>query len=117
MSIFLPQTARRLAAFFSEVCELWDKASDEKRAEFLINPDEPVVLSVPNQEWFDGDYGPYGDGDDDEPERIYFHVESIGGGGDVDEDGEDCGHKGAHIAGMGIDQRVFLFNGRRLSGK
>lgn len=38
---------------------------------------------------------------------------SESGGGDVDENGEDCGHDGAQIGGMEIDGDGFLFNGRR----
>jgi hypothetical protein len=81
----------------------------------MINPDEPIVLSVPNPEWEQGEEGPYGDSDDGEPMHVYFHVESHGGGGDTDEDGNECGHNGASFTGMEIDGRKFLCTGRRLS--
>ena len=91
--------------------------SGERRKE-LINPDEPVVLRVPNLEWNGpGEAGPYGEDDEGEPTHICFHVECIGGGGDTDEDGEACGHDGAQITGQEIDGRGFLCNGRRFSGK
>lgn len=117
MGYWLPQDARRLAEFFTKVCTDWDKASAERRKE-LINPDEPVVLRVPNPEWSGhGEAGPYGEDDEGEPTHICFHVECIGGGGDTDEDGEECGHDGAQITGQEIDGRGFLCNGRRYSGK
>ncbi len=115
MGYWQPQTARRLAEFFSSVCNDWERADDERR-KGMISPDEPVVLRAPNPDWDGpGEAGPYGEDDNGEPTHIYFHVESIGGGGDV-VDGEECGHDGAQITGMEIDGRKFLCNGRRLSG-
>ncbi len=114
MGYWKPQTARRLAEFFSRVCNDWERADDERRKS-LINPDEPVVLRVPNPDWSGpGEAGQYGEDDDGEPTHICFHVESIGGGGDF-VDGEECGHEGAQITGQEIDGRGFLCNGRRLS--
>ena len=112
MGYWIPQNARALAEFFSRICKSWDAATEAERAErHMINPDEPVVLRVPNPDWD----GPYGEDDEGEPTHICFHVECIGGGGDV-EDGEECGHEGAQITGQEIDGREFLCNGRRLSG-
>ena len=116
MGYWKPQTARQLAEFFTRVCNGWDRADDVRRKE-LINPDEPVVLRVPNPDWDGpGEAGPYGEDDYGEPTHICFHVESIGGGGDIDEDDEECGHDGAQITGIKIDGRHFLSNGRRRSG-
>lgn len=114
-NVWEPQTARQLAAFFNEIIERWDEElTDEDRASGdYINPDEPVVMDVPNPEW-DGDPGEYGEDDYGNAKRISFHIMCIGGGGDVDDDGEDCGHNGVELSGMGIDQRSFLCNGRRL---
>lgn len=110
MGLFRPQNSRRLAEFFSNVCHKWDLLTTEEKAsgEF-INPAEPVVLSVPNPEW---EEGPYGEDDGNERE-IHFHVQSHGGGGDMDEDGNECGHDGASISGMEIEQPKYFYNGRR----
>jgi len=117
MGYWRPQSARALAEFSGRICRAWDAATEAERAErHMINPDEPVVLRVPNPEWSGpGEAGPYGEDDEGEPTHICFHVECIGGGGDVD-DGEECGHEGAQITGQEIDGREFLCNGRRLSG-
>lgn len=112
MGLFKPINSRMMAAFFADVCRKWDELTDEQKAsgEF-INPDEPVVLHVPNPEW-DGD--PYDDYEPDNERELFFHVMSVGGGADVDEDGNECGHDGAAIGGMEINQNKYLFNGRRL---
>jgi hypothetical protein len=87
------------------MCRKWDALADEEKASGeWINPDEPLVVSVPSQDTFDN-----------ENDNEYFHIMSHGGGSDVDEDGEDCGHDGAHLECMEIDQSAFLYNGRRLS--
>jgi hypothetical protein len=111
---FQPQTSRDLADFFSSVCKKWKSLSDEQKASGeYINPDEPVVLTVPNPD-FTGPSDDDKEMDDDGNWRtLYFHVESHGGGGDEDEDGTDVGHQGAAIDGMEIDEDNFLFNGRR----
>ena len=114
MSIWRPQDARTLAEYFTKVCELWDKTPKSKRGG-LINPDEPVVLSVPNPEWDGpGEAGPYGEDDEGEPTHVAFHVMCHGGGGDTDDDGTECGHDGIQLTGQEIDGREFLSNGRRL---
>lgn len=113
MGFFQPMNARRLAEFFNDVCRKWDAMTDEEKAsgEF-INPDEPVVLHVPNPEW-EGEEGTYDEDDDGNEREIFFHVQSIGGGDDMDEDGNECGHDGASIGGMEIEQPKFFYNGRR----
>lgn len=118
MSIWRPQTARALAEFSGRICRAWDTATEAERAErHMINPDEPIVLRVPNPDWNGpGEAGPYGEDDEGEPTHVCLHVESIGGGGDF-VDGEECGHDGAQITGMEIDVREFLSNGRRLGLK
>lgn len=112
MSFFRPQTTRDLAQFLNEVIARWEQLSQEDRASGdWINPDEPIVLSVPNLE-FEGK--PNEDEDDyGEPRLLHFHVSSLGGGGDIDEDGDDCGHCGVEIGGMYIGPGFYL-NGRRL---
>ena len=113
MGFFRPQDGRRLAGFFSNMVKKWDALTPEEKASGdYINPDEPVVLSVPNPEWTGGD--DICDEDDYGNERyLYFHVQSHGGGDDMDEDGNECGHDGAAISGMEIEQPAFFYNGRR----
>lgn len=112
--MFRPQTGRELAEFFSAICKKWDDLTPEEKAEGgWINPDEPVVLSVPNPECEEGEDGPYMPDDEGNDWRLYYHVESHGGGADQDEDGNECGHDGAHIGGMEIEQPKYLYNGRR----
>ena len=110
---FQPITARLLAEYLGKIVKDWDKYTNDR--DQRINPDEPIVLMVPNPEW-DGDPGSYCDEEDDagNARYSYFHVESYGGGGDVDSEGADCGHDGLHLSGMEIDQQQFLFTGRRL---
>ena len=106
MGFFIPQVGRSLAEFFSKMTEKWDALTPEEKASGdYINPDEPVVLSVPNPEWSGGD--------DINERQLYFHAQSHGGGDDMDEDGNECGHDGATISGMEIEQPAFLYNGRR----
>ena len=107
---FLPQTGRDLAEFLHRICATWATLTPEDRASGdFINPDEPVVLTVPNPEYDDE----YEEDDLDNDRSLHFHVESHGGGGDMDNDGTECGHHGASICGMEIDQRTYLYNGRR----
>lgn len=105
MSTFQPFTARSIEKHLRRTRELWDAADPEDRTG-MINPDEPVVLSVPNPD-YDEEY------DEESEEYFHFHVMSVGGGGDVDEDGVECGHDGFALSGMNIDESQFLFNGRR----
>ncbi len=107
MGFFKPQTGRTLADFFSNMTAKWDALTPEEKASGdYINPDEPVVIDVPNPDY---------DGDDEsgEDRSLYFHVESHGGGDDMDEDGNECGHEGANISCMEIEQPKFFYNGRR----
>lgn len=114
MGFFRPQTARHLAESLTEICKNWDNMPEKKRKQgCYINPDEPVVLHVPNPEW-EGEEGEWCDDEFGNPRQISFHVESHGGGADVDEDGNECGHDGVAIGGMEIDPDKFLCNGRRL---
>lgn len=114
MGFFKPQNGRSLAKFFSEMCKKWDALTPEERASGeYINPDEPVVLHVPNPEWEEGEDGPYAADDNGNEREIYYHVQSHGGGDDMDESGNECGHDGASIGGMEIEQPKFFYNGRR----
>ena len=111
---FQPQTLRSIQEFVNRTIANWEMTPADEREE-MINPDEPIVLRVPNPEWFEGEDGPYEADDEGNETHLCFHVESHGGGGDTDEDGNDCGHDGASFTGMEIDQNKFLFTGRRLS--
>lgn len=114
MSFFQPQTIRSIQDFVNRTVKTWDSASKaDKASGQLIDPDEPIVLRVPNPDWEEGEEGPYGDADDGEPTHLCYHVESHGGGGDTDEDGNECGHDGGSFTGMEMDARKFLANGRR----
>lgn len=105
MGFFRPQTTRELAKVAAERIKIWESLTDAQRASGdYINPDEPIVLVVPNPEH---------DFDEDEDKYNYFHVMSVGGGGDVDENGDDCGHEGLELVGMEIEQPEFFYNGRR----
>lgn len=98
MGFFRPQDGRSLAEFFSNMVKKWDALTPEEKASGdYINPDEPVVLSVPNPEWSGGD--DISDEDDYGNERhLYFHVQSHGGGDDMDEDGTRVDLEGSTIA-------------------
>lgn len=112
---FQPQTMRSIQEFVNRTIKIWDGASqDEKESGNLINPDEPLVLRVPNPEWQEGEDGPYEPDDEGNDTHLHFHIESHGGGGDMDDDGNECGHDGGMFTGMEIDQRKFLCNGRRV---
>ena len=64
---------------------------------------------MPNPEWTGGD--DICDEDDYGNERhLYFHVRRHGGGCDMD-DGNECGHDGAAISGMEIEQPAFSTTG------
>jgi len=117
MSLFKPQTARGIARTLNKIIASWDiRTPEEKASGEFINPDESVVLSVPNPEWEgeDDDCGEDGYG---ESRKISFHVESVGGGADCDEDGTECGHEGFEIGGMEMNYDKFLSNGRRRPAK
>lgn len=118
MGFFRPQTARGIAASLNKLLERWEKLSAKDRASGdYINPDEPIVLMVPNAAWegdADKEWGEDGCGND---KYLRFHIMSHGGGGDVDEDGKECGHAGFQLTGMDIDGSEFLYNGRRRSAK
>lgn len=117
MGFFQPMTSRHLAEFFADLCSNWKKMDARQRASGAwINPDQPVVLRVPNPYWEGQDED--GDGSDDafgNPQWLLFHVESYGGGGDKDESGQDVGHQGAELCGMVINTMRFLSNGRPLN--
>jgi len=111
---FQPQTLRSIHEFVNRAVKHWDETPADER-EDMINPDEPIVLSVPNPEWQQGEDGPYEPDDEGNDTHLFFHVVSHGGGGDVDESGNECGHDGASLTGMEIDDRKFLYTGRRRS--
>lgn len=116
-NIFRPFTARNLEKYLADIRKRFDALPEPERAGF-INPDEPVVLTVPNPE-YEGDISECDDDEDDDwddasEKYLHFHIMSIGGGGDVDEDGNECGHDGLSISGMEIDINEFLHNGRRV---
>lgn len=107
MGFLKPYSARQIHKLLDERIRMWDGLADEQKASGeYINPDEPVVLSVPNQ---DHDF------DEEDDGNLYFHILSFGGGGDIDDDGNECGHDGVQLDGMEIDQQEYLYNGRRLS--
>ena len=117
MSFFLPQTTRSIQDFVNRVVKTWEDATPEERASGqLINPDEPIVMRVPNPAWEEGEDGPYMPDDEGNETHLCFHVESHGGGADLDEDGRECGHDGAMFSGMEIDLNKFWCNGRRRPG-
>lgn len=109
---FQPQTLRSIQEFVNRAIEKWEATPADERDE-MINPDEPIVLRVPNPEWQQGEDGPYEPDDEGNETHLCFHVESHGGGGDTDEDGNDCGHDGASFTGMEMDWSKFLCTGRR----
>lgn len=112
---FRPQTMRSIQEFVNRTCATWDKASKKEKAKGnLINPDEPLVLRVPNPDW-DGDPScPWEEDDEGQPTHLCYHVESHGGGGDTDEDGNECGHDGGMLTGFEMDAE-FLSTGRRIA--
>lgn len=107
---FQPQTLRSIQDFVNRTCKIWDAASPEER-EDMINPDEPIVLRVPNPEWEEGEDGPYEADDEGNETHICFHIESHGGGAELI-DGEECGHDGAAFTGMEMGPK-FSITGRR----
>ena len=113
---FKEQTARDVFKALKKTIETWDSLTPEDLEHgCYINPDEPLVLSVPNPE-YDPDDDPDGEGQDSfgNYDHIYYHVESIGGGYD-EEDGEPTGHDGFQISGYEMDWDNFLYQGRRRS--
>jgi hypothetical protein len=110
MAFFKPQTARSLAKELTAICAKWDKIPKRQRASGeWIDPDEPVVIWVRGQ-----DVNGCIRGDLDADDEVHLHVASYGGGGDRDEDGNECGHDGVQLGTMEIDQSEFLSNGRRV---
>jgi hypothetical protein len=109
MSFFQPHSARQIAEQINRIVGIWDGLSAAKKATGqYINPDEPLVLSTKNPDvQFDDDA-------DDDYRYNYFHVQSIGGGGETDEDGNECGHDGMQLDAMDIEPLKFLYNGRRV---
>lgn len=98
-SLWQPQTLRSIQEFVNNATARWDKASKaEKASGQLINPDEPIVLRVPNPEWSEGEDGPYAPDDEGNETHLCFHVES---------------HDGAMFTGMEMDYGQFWSNGRR----
>lgn len=108
-----PQTLRSIQEFADRIVTMWEEASPDDR-EGMIDPDEPIVLRVPNPEWVQGEDGPYEADDEGNETHLHYHIESHGGGGDMDDDGIECGHDGAMLTGMEIDSDKFLSNGRRV---
>ena len=109
MSFFQPHSARQIAEQINRIVGIWDGLSAAKKATGqYINPDEPLVLSTKNPDvQFDDDA-------DDDYRYNYFHVQSIGGGGETDEDGNECGHDGMQLDAMDIEPLKFLYHGRRV---
>ena len=113
---FKPQSMRSIQEFVNNSVRMWDTASkSEKASGNLINPDEPIVLRVPNPEWQEGENGPYEADDEGNETHLCYHIQSHGGGGDVDDEGNECGHDGGMFTGMEMDYEKFLSNGRRLA--
>lgn len=108
-----PQTLRSIQEFVNRAIENWEKTPADRRDE-MINPDEPIVLRVPNPEWQEGEDGPYEADDEGNETHLCYHIESHGGGGDTDDEGNECGHDGGMFTGMEIEYEKFLSNGRRL---
>jgi hypothetical protein len=117
-SLWQPQTLRSIHEFVTRTVSTWDQLTPEEKASGdFINPDEPIVLRVPNPEWEEGEDGPYAPDDFGNDTHLHYHVESHGGGADLDEDGRECGHDGAMFTGMDMDSDQFLCNGRRRKAK
>lgn len=114
MSFWKPQTLRSIQDFVNSCIQKWDKLTPEEKAYGdYIDPDEPIVLRVPNPEWNEGEDGPYEADDEGNETHLCYHVQSHGWGVDMI-DGEECGHDGACFTGMEIDQNKFLCTGRRI---
>jgi hypothetical protein len=113
--MFRPWTLRELVKDATKTIEKWDSlGAEERESGIWINPDEPVLITVPNPECDQESLHVLDDEDADGNHRhLHFHVMSVGGGGDADEDGNEIGHDGFSIDGMLIDEREYLCNGRR----
>ena len=108
MTFFQPHSARQIAEQINRIIGIWDALSaGEKATGNFINPDDPMVLVCKNPDVHFDDDG------DDEDRYNYFHVMSIGGGGETDEDGNECGHNGMQLEAMDIEQPKYFYNGRR----
>lgn len=115
-NFFQPQSIRSIQEFVNRCVTQWDGLSaTEKASGDYINPDEPIVLRVPNPDWEEGHDGPYEADDEGNETHICFHVISHGGGGDMI-DGEECGHDGACLTGMEMGEG-FSVTGRRRKEK
>ena len=77
-----------------------------------IDPDEPVVIAVPNPQWKETD-DCYNDDEHGNKWLLHFHMQSYGGGDDMDDDGNECGHDGAEIVGMAMEQSNFVEKGMK----
>jgi len=40
--------------------------------------------------------------------QLHFHLQSYGGGDDMDDDGNEYGQDGAEIVGMAMEQSIFV---------
>lgn len=97
MGMFKPISARFLLSYFRELCERWDEelTQEERDSGDFINPDAPLVLSVPNPEWDGEDV--YWDDEFGNSYYIQFHVQSVGG-----HDEEETEHQGLELIGMDL---------------
>jgi hypothetical protein len=113
--MFRPFTMIELAEEITKALRNFENLSDDQRASGdFIDPDEPIVLQVPNPQFDEHDAKPLDSEDSYGNSRyLYYHVMSCGGGGDTDDNGEECGHDGFEMSGMRINGREFLANGRR----
>lgn len=103
-NMFRAWTLRELVKEAQKTIDKWEAMDEETKASgMFIDPDEPVVLCVPNPECDTDSIELLDTEDDDGNDRhLYFHVLSCGGGGDTDEDGNEIGHDGFAIDGMAI---------------
>ena len=112
MGFFKPLTGRQVAEYANSNCQKWDSLTPEEKASGeYIDPDEPVVITVPNPQW-KGTDDYYNDDEHGNKWLLHFHLQSYGGGDDMDDDGNECGHDGAEIVGMAMEQSIFFDNGR-----
>ena len=118
MGFFKPQSCRYINETLTKIIKRWDEASEKERAyNDFINPDEPIVLMVPNPAWEGDADTDYGEDENGEEKYLCYHVMSHGGGADRDEDDEEIGHAGFQLTGMEMNYDEFLSNGRRVKGK
>jgi hypothetical protein len=104
MGFFKPLTGRQVAEYANSICQKWDSLTPEEKASGeYIDPDEPVVIAVPNPQW-KGTDDCYNDDEQGNKWLLHFHMQSYGGGDDMDDDGNECGHDGAEIVCMAMEQ-------------